>query len=180
MDMNFLPRKSQILFKKQYKRKVFVFLAAIILFLLAVNLILLFPSYLFLKTDILNLKRQLEIASQSPVSRRFEETRNALEKLNSEIDFLNATNAGVKSAAPLLKKITDLQKKTIENISIDFISFEKKENKITLQGAAETRTVLLQFINSLENEDSFFKIQSPPSNLLKEKNINYSLNIFLK
>ena len=178
--MNFLPIETQTLFKKQYKRKVFIFFAAIVLFLLIVNLVLLFPSHIFLKTSVLDVKRQLEIANQNSVFIRFKETQIALEKLNAETDFLNTKKNEIRNIAPLFKKITDLKKEATEDISINFMSFEKKKNKIALQGEAETRASLLKFINSLENKDDFLKIKSPPSNLLKENNINYSLDIFLK
>ena len=182
--MNLLPIEDQILLKKQYRRKVFVFLGFIVLFLAAANLILIIPAFLFLKTNGENLRNQLEIADQSPVFFRFSDMSRSLERLNSEIEFLEKQKQETRALTPALKKIVNLK---TDEVSINFILFEKKKessrtqaDKITFRGNADTRSALLQFIKNLEKEESFLEVKSPPSNLLKEKGIDYSLNIFLK
>lgn len=185
--MNFLPRENQILIKKQYVRKTFAFSEIIILFLMFANLILLFPSRLFLKISLENLERQIKTASQSSIFLRFSEIQASLEKFNSEITLLDKRESEVKNSTPALKKITDSKREGAgDKISIEFISFEndkkipaEQPNKIIIQGKADNRAVLLKFIKTLEKEETFAQVQSPAANLLKEKDINYSLSIFL-
>ena len=130
------------------------------------------------------MRKQLEIASQSPVFLSFSDMSASLEKLNSEIEFLEKQKQETRALIPVLKKIINLK---TDEVSIDFILFEKKKessrtqaDKINFRGGAGTRAALLQFIKNLEKEESFLEVQSPPSNLLKEKDVDYSLNIFLR
>lgn len=191
--MNFLPFKNQVLLKREYKQKFFIALGFVVLFLFAINLILIPPSYIFLKARGENLKKQLEFISQSPIFFRFSELNDSLKSLNSAVSFLKEQKEETRIIAPLLKKIVEsMPKETTVKVSINFISFERggpptgndsstaKTDKIIVQGNAETRTALLNFIKNLKQNSNLWEIQSPPSNLLKEKNIDYTLNIFLK
>lgn len=178
--MNFLPIKNRILIRKEYKQKALLILGFVVLFLFALNLILILPSFIFLKEKGENLKKQHEFVSQSPIFIRFSELDDSLKNLNLNISFLKEQKEKTRIIAPLLKKIVESKpEKTAGEISINFISLSESD-KIIVQGRAETRIALLNFIKNLKQNANLWEIQSPPSNLLKEKNIDYTLNIFLK
>ena len=184
--MNFFPIENQILLKRRYRQKVLIFFGFIIFSLIFINLILIAPSYFFLKISGENLKKQSEIINQSPVFLRFAEIENSFKNLNLDIIFLENRGKEIRFLAPLLEKIINEKlKKAAADISVNFISFAlgnenayKQADKIIIQGNAKTRIDLLKFVKNLEKEGGFLEIQSPPSNLLKEKDIDYTLNIF--
>jgi len=45
-----------------------------------------------------------------------------------------------------------------------------------LRGNATTRNDLLQFISAIRNHPSFREIESPVENILKERNISFTLS----
>jgi len=56
----------------------------------------------------------------------------------------------------------------------------QKTDEFSLQGTAQERDALLTFVKKLEDSRDFSKVVSPVSNLLAERNFNFSLILELK
>ena len=67
-------------------------------------------------------------------------------------------------------------------VKITYFSYEKGEEdgKISLTGKAETRDDLVIFESRLKKELGDNKVVSPVSNLIKEKDLNFSLSLYVQ
>lgn len=175
--MNFLPPEDQIIIKRQYKFKFIFFLGIIISFLAFVNLIFIFPSYIFLKIKNEDFKKQFGIISASREFKSLSDTESSLKKINDDIDFLK--NSGDKSFifSNLLKEITDLKE---SGISITSISFDNSDKSFSILGNAGARDDLMLFVKKIKDSGKFETVEFPPSNILKNEDIDYSIKAVLK
>lgn len=182
--MNFLPEENQIVFKKKYKQKFFTLLGCVIMFLLVINLILVLSYYFSLRIKNNIFKTQISFLNNSSIFKKSFDASLKFEKLDSQTKFLEKQLNENKRIFPILEKILSFKEKTI---TVEFISFNKKvgetdfsKDSFILKGKAETRESFLDFIRNLEKEKDLFEIRSDPNNLLKEKDFDYSLQIFIK
>ena len=104
-------------------------------------------------------------------------------------------NANIKELNSQLKDISDIQKGFIkwsnffininplipEKIQIKYIEVSPKEETylLKLSGLAATRDDFLIFQKNLEDYSLFTKVKSPLSNILKQKNIEFTFDIEL-
>ena len=82
------------------------------------------------------------------------------------------------AAAPLISIfISAILGNKPEAVKIEIISFDKlaKIPKVSLQGKSPRREELLTFIENMEKEKLIKKVHSPITNILRDKDIEFSL-----
>lgn len=184
--MNFLPLKDQTEIKKQYKKRFFLGLILFLFFLGLINIILIFPPYLLLRLENGNLKKQSLAGPNEAILAKSKDTETSLKNLYADIEFLKNLAGGSPLLAPLIYELTNKIRNGINGVSIESINFEnnaakeKNINKISLFGKARTRDAFLAFLSNLKTSDYFKEINSPPQNILKNEDIDYRIEIFLK
>lgn len=76
--------------------------------------------------------------------------------------------------------------KMVSGVSVDSIIYEGADGaggfsgKTTLTGVADDRKALLRFRASLEGEGKFLRIESPIENLIKDRNLRYTLFVYVR
>lgn len=175
--MNFLPLEDQILIKKQYKAKFFIFLGILIFILAFINLIFIFPSYAILKIKNEGLKKQLEIININPEFKNLSDIEFSLKKIRDDVNFLKNSDEKNFIFSDILKEITNLKE---NSISITSISFDSSSNSVSILGNAAARDDLILFVKKIKDSGKFETVELPPSNILKNKNIDYSIKSVLK
>lgn len=175
--MNFLPLEDQILIKKQYKAKFFIFLGILIFILAFINLIFIFPSYTILKIKNEGLKKQLEIININPEFKNLSDIEFSLKKIRDDVNFLKDSGKKNFIFSDILKEITNLKE---NSISITSISFDSFNNSVSILGNAAARDDLIFFVKKIKDSGKFETVEFPPSNILKNKNIDYSIKAVLK
>jgi len=173
---NLLPDnlKEQII--SEYKLRKLTLGVIFLLFIQVSFLVFLFPSWLvsiYKERDIL--KQTEEMSKSSLVS-----------NINTAVSTINSTNTKLKVLTTVLEypKFTPfvnaiLSKKT-NNIQINAIMYTSTEASmatISIQGISSTRESLVSFVKNLENLGLFEKVNLPVSNLAKEKNINFFIDL---
>ncbi len=173
---NLLPDSLKSKIKKEYKLRLVVVVLAFVLFVQFSFLVFLVPTW------VSSFYREKEAVSQSNEMNAFLSTLNIssttsfVKSVNSKLSLINSSLEYPK-VIPILDEL--LLKKT------DFISlkgFSYTANATTtatlnLIGVGSSRESLVSFVKSLE-EISFFKnVDLPISNLAKDKNIDFSINI---
>lgn len=173
--MNLLPEENKILFKKYYLRKFFAVFGVLFFFIIAAGSAVLIPTYSLVLSYKGDLSRELAYLKKDGESAN---TAAALEikKLNIRLDSVEKMSKA-KKLNLIFKNIFD---KKNTGIRITYFSYEKSkepggEDKIYLSGKAETRDELLLFENSLKKEMGDKKVVSPVSNLIREKDFDFSL-----
>ena len=173
--MNLLPEENKILFKKYYLRRLFVVLGVLIFSIVAIGSIVLAPMHSLILSYKSDLNRELAYSKKDAKSA---DAAAALEikKLNNRLDFVEKMSK-TKKLNLIFKNILD--KKNL-GIKITSFSYEKNkesdgEGKVSLFGKAENRDDLILFESRLKKELGDNKVVSPVSNLINEKDFNFSL-----
>lgn len=172
--MNFLPEEDKIKIKKEYLRRLFVVLGTFSFFVISIGIILLLSYVIFLGDQRHNLERQLAISGERLSRGKIENTILLAEEFNTKISLLDSGQKNIGEKSAFIKII--LEEKT-DKIKINDFFFDK--GKVLIQGLSENRQNLLSFIDSLRKKKDFKKVESPVSNLIKERDIEFKLTIEL-
>lgn len=172
--MNFLPEEDKRKIKKEYLRRLFVVLGIFSFSAISIGIILLLSSAVFLRGQKHNLERQLAISEERLLRGKIENTISLAEELNAKISLLGSGQENIGEKSAFIKII--LEEKT-NKIKINDFFFDK--GKVLIQGISENRQNLLSFIDSLRKKKDFKKVESPVSNLIKERDIEFKLTIEL-
>lgn len=178
--MNLLPNTEKEELKKGLKRR----FAIVALFLVAASFfsgfIMLLPTYFITRNHF-----SLGVALGASVQVEDEESIKNILKLPGEIDSKlkffqsNVPNGG---AIDYLSKIISFLP---EKVKLTSISFSKSQSKgksgiiVLVSGVAADRDSLVSFSNLLKGSGKFSLIDVPVSSLTKEKDLPFSMNIFI-
>ncbi len=183
--INLIPKEEKKKIAKLffYKLAVLFLATAGLSFLIAS--VAIFPSYFIssVENNIVNAK--LEAQKGEPVPRPDQETLSAIKDLNKKLDLIeNAENSKFTISEKVINAII---LKKISNIKITDISYEsdpakglengQKSQKISLQGSASSREVLLLFRKALEDSTAFKQVDLPISNFVKGSDIQFYLSL---
>lgn len=172
--MNFLPEEDKRKIKKEYLRRLFVVIGIFSFSAIFIGVILLLSSSVFLNDRKNNLERQLIISEERLSRGKIDDIIFLAEDLNAKISLLDSGQKNVGEKSTVIRLI--LEEKT-RQIKINDFSFDKE--KILIQGTSESRQNLLSFIDSLKKKEYFKNVESPVSNLIKERDIEFRLTIEL-
>lgn len=172
--MNFLPEEDKRKIKKEYLRRLFVVIGIFSFFAISIGIILLLSFTIFLKDQEHNLERQLAVSEERLLRGKIENTISLAEEINTKISLLDSGQKNVGEKSAFIKII--LGEKT-NKIKINDFFFDN--GKILIQGLSENRQDFLSFIDSLRKKKEFKKVESPISNLIKERDIEFKLTIEL-
>lgn len=175
---NLLPNIFKDEIKSEYKLRKWVVILCFVLFLqlsfLAIALSV-WTIFLDKEKEVVN---QISIESQVLVS----------QNSNEIIDVINSTNKKVKifndsmyymEILPVYNSIIAQKNSGISLREFNYLN-GANETSIMLRGVSSTRESLVSFVKNLEDSKKFGKVDLPVSNLAKQKNIDFSLEIKIK
>jgi Tfp pilus assembly protein PilN len=143
---------------------------------IVVGAILLLPSFFFLTFQESGVLEQITIAKQSIEAQRIEQMETIILDTNQKLTTLT-TSTGY-SRAPATTYIEHIASHLPATTRIT--SFALLPNStITLKGDADTRDALLIFVDNLRADSLFSSVESPITNILKERTVTYILTITL-
>lgn len=176
--MNLLPNTEKDDLKKDLKIRFIIAMLFILAASFFVGLIMLLPSY-FLTTNYFSDKYSWGIKDD-------EFTKNILnlpEEINSKLAFLQS-NAGSLSATDTFSKIISQLPNGVTLNSITFLRNQNHEEKVGITvsvfGIATTRDSLVSFSTRLTQSDYFSLVDMPVSSLTKNRDLPFSVNIFIE
>jgi len=170
--MNFLPREKKIELKKEYIRRLSVVAGLLIFFVFLSGIVFLSPLYVVFKNEELSLNQQLSFFKKNVTNEDAQNLSSSVNSLNKKISIISS----FKEFNPdeIIEKIID---KKADGIKIT--NFQITRDKISLSGVSQTRPLLISFSESLRAEPSFKKVELPISTLIKERDIEFVINIDL-
>ena len=174
--MNLLPLERKDKIQKE-KRRRFALVAGVlfpVLFLIA--LILLLPSFFLVAFEEKNFERQFASLKENAVLKEAEKIESAISELNKKIEFYKTNQKESKNLSPFFYEILKAKPSPIALSSFLFEKGADKKDKIALQGKASDRTAFISFVEALRKNPDFEEVVSPVSNLLKEKDLEFSLS----
>jgi len=172
--INLLPLEEKEKIKAEYRVRVFVVILFFVFATIIIATVLLLPRYLFLETRERVYGGELsKIDIDLADGQR--ELKNVLRDTKRKVDIL-------ESGADKVNVYHDIFLPVLENrntIEIDGISYEntRDDDVLLVSGISPDRDTLLDFIKKLEQNPSFGNVELPVSNFIKNKDIEFSMDI---
>jgi len=172
--INVLPIKNKIAIKREYlKRLLIVFgIFSFIVFFIAI----IFSALIFflVNKEKKNSAEYLSLVEKHSTLSDGEGISSFISEINSKVKIYEENKRTGRIINEVVKKIIE-----VKPAGIKINSFSFKKNNISFAGISETRSELIYFSDKLKNSGEFKKINSPLSNFLKEKNIEFNISIEL-
>ena len=175
---NLLPEKNKKEIRNEFVLRFLIIFFIFTFFSITIYVVSLVPSYNLSVTKKTITVDQVNSFKKSTV----------IEEEGSPIDVLKNEKAKV-SALGLLEQniaseiIEKILAKKPQGVKITDIFYEKNDTggiDIVVKGNSSSRNILIGFVEQLELEKSFEKIDFPVSNLVKDESMDFSINIYIK
>ncbi|TSC79304.1 MAG: Uncharacterized protein G01um101429_539 [Parcubacteria group bacterium Gr01-1014_29] len=173
-SLNLLPEEDRKRIGRErlwrYLTVVYSFTAAF----LVMGATLLLPTYFFLFFQYRSIADQLAAAQLNADSEQTQKTELLIKGTNTKLQRLAAQHA--LAASPVTQYLQDVITRVPPTITLLSFAYEQQTGAITLQGNAATREDLLTFINKLRAHQDFSHVESPVTNILKERDILFTIS----
>jgi hypothetical protein len=172
--INLLPNDEKRSLRMMYRLRVLV----VTLFLticFELLLVLMFsPSFFSELVTTRALSRELEL-KRSGVPKDIESIQGEVTHLKNEVDLLRGQNEILPSAL-----IDELAKAKGDGVSLAGFFYDKTTNTAQVRGYAVNRDALTIFRKKLRESEMFQSADVPPSILLKDVDVDFTIKISLK
>lgn len=155
-------------------------------FLIILNMAILFglafmtPTYFLLilsKDDIL---RRLEAAKEGFEKKSFKNADDEIKSVNLLISDYENDQKRRKELAPILIKISSISSPEIRISHLNFRKVNEGVFSFLIQGNASRREPFLDYLSALRSLPEVDAVASPISNLLKDRDLDFSLEVKFK
>ncbi len=181
--INLLPPGDKTEIKKEYLARFAAVLAFALFFSLIIAIVFLLPSLFLVNSQAQNYGRQVSLSKQRLALSEAAGAISAVQELNAKLKIFDGRRNDSAGVTEVIGKIIGGAPRGIKLNAFSYGARTAKkghERSVSVRGAASSRKKLLQFMDGLKNDPAFEDVKSPPSNLLKERNIDFSILITLK
>lgn len=179
--MNLLPQNEKEKLEKERKQRFWILAMSLFSATLFLGFITLWPAY-FLAGNFFNDSTEgILLKTESDGSR--EKIQNLSLEIKSKLALFRPN---ITTASPA-DYFYEIAQNLPTGVSINSISFQANQNYksktgqiINIAGLAASREMLISFVERLQTIKSFSEAEIPVSNLTKDKNLPFSINIFIE
>jgi hypothetical protein len=205
--LNLLPKEEKEQLRKDYKSRVWVVTLVLLVVMEIIAIILLLPTYISIKQRQSSLQEKFDNLTAIGGLQIKDNASGAIKQAQEKIDMLSGktiiraieikkkgsgevaiapekTNSPVASStlslSDVIDRITNTREKGIVYSSIATSMDSAGKIKVSLEGIALRRPNLLAQVRSLESSGGFEKVSVPVSSFTEEKDIMFTLELFVK
>ncbi|HTE48299.1 MAG TPA: hypothetical protein VK675_00115 [Candidatus Paceibacterota bacterium] len=180
--INLIPNKEKKEMVKGFRYRLVVLFLIVGAFCFLIVLIAILPAFFLsvAKDNIINAK--LEEQKSEPVPLLDQQTLAVIKDLDNKLSIVE--NDTKNKFAVSEKVINAIMVKKMPEIKLNDIFYENKPasdpkggRKISIQGTAPSREILLLFRQALEDSTNFKQVDLPISNFIKGSDIQFSLSL---
>lgn len=179
--MNLLPEKNKILLKKEYFKRVFVTLGFFLIFSVLAAIAVLAPAGVFIFSRKNDFEKESAASAKSADKISGEKSIAEANQINSRLKILE-NKWSSRDLNVLIKKIIDSKRSA--GVKIKLLSYNNgnaaEGSVIAISGEAARRQDLFAFESGLKKEFGEDKVASPISNMIKEKDLIFTLTLKIK
>lgn len=173
---NLLSEQNKKIIRREYLTRVFS-IGLIFLFITSVlGSVFLLPSFFFSRAKEEAVRTSAEIVRKSVEFREKNSPDVLLEEVKQKLELLSSKNGGIL-VQDIVIKITDEKPRGVSLYRISYMELTEERSRITLTGIASKREDMLSFRKYLEQNTLFSSVRLPVSNLAKDKDIEFSIEI---
>lgn len=187
--INLLPVTEKQKIKKIYHMRVLSVCLALASILLVVSVIAFVPSYFTAVTKYEGIAAALDLSRNDSLPSR-DDLKGIVKKANEKVSILQNTDASHPPVSDVFREIISAKGGVrLTGFSFGATAASPKGKKtegapssefhITVHGISKERDDLLAFIKALESNALFESVDFPISNFVKEKDLEFSINITL-
>lgn len=125
--------------------------------------------------ELIKLNKETQNFEKLIYGERYFQIKKDIEAFNAEIDYLYGLTGKIR---PLPAQTTALLA-DYQGVKVADLSYKREDNTLRLAGRAESRQILLNFKNQLQNQLPDAKVESPLANFDANADIAFSLKINL-
>ncbi|OGZ32299.1 MAG: hypothetical protein A3I88_03775 [Candidatus Portnoybacteria bacterium RIFCSPLOWO2_12_FULL_39_9] len=177
IQLNLLPPKEKKEFESTETRRWFFLFGNRLFFFLIIFILLCLSAYFYLSIILKSQEKLIEIEENHFKTSQLSQLEREIEQTNQKLQEIYNLQKDLKPMTPVLEKLTDLRP---EGVYLIGLSYQKDDGQISLNGRADSREQFLVFQKNLGEEPRFIDLNSPISNLLKQRDINFNLTFKVK
>jgi len=182
--INLLPEKNKKRVRNEILRRLLVVLGFGISIILIVQIVFFLVVYFLLDSYLGDYAEQIAASEDSAREENLHDMESEITRLNEMVLSFKDNQDIVR---PFSVYLSALFESVGEGIAVDGLIFETTQFgqdrgrlKLFLSGHAGTRGKLISFVEQLESNEEFVSVDLPVSNLLAEKDINFSLTVNIR
>lgn len=176
LTTNLLPIEDKKLVRLEEARRLILFFAGGFVAVFVVSSVLLSPSFLPLFFERRELERSLQLEEEAGRALGVAGTRTRLSDLRMVISSVKLFVSRTTGASQILEEFWQQSRDGVQLSNVTL----KKGGEAILTGTAQKRSDLLRFEKILRDSGKFQDLSSPLSNIIRETNINFTLQGKLK
>jgi hypothetical protein len=175
---NVLPDILKKEIKTDYQLHKWFVIVVAIFFLQVTFLISFLPSWVNSYSKEKELTDQVSSMSKSSSYQNADAASSVIESTNAKLKIIS-TNLGYPKITPLIKSILTNKAQGILISEIIYASSNATSAVISFGGVSNSRESLIKYADTLEQSKTFKKVDLPISNLAKNKDIDFSINLII-
>ena len=180
--VNLLPQKEKEFIKKEYSARLIIVFLILLIITILLLVVFLIPSYISLSVKESTAVEQIDLIKKSILNKDNADTEKKLKLIMTKISILdrNIDEYSLKDV------VYEIIKNKLDGIHVSDFLYNKVQKKdgiekvITIQGTSDTRDELLKFKDLLVGIKYFKEVNLPLSNLTKETDVYFLINIILE
>jgi len=175
---NLLSTETKKEIHKEHRLRVIITALFLLTVLFLISVIWLVPIYILSANKYDITKTALSVA-EGEISRvQPNDPKEIINNINTKLTILGEEPPSGQQAHNI---IIDIVERKSNNIKITSISYNKagEETRILLQGDALNRESLSSFVREIEKNELFSSVELPISNFVKEKDLDFSLTVYI-
>ncbi len=176
-----LPKHDIDILKNEYRIRVFTLLMFFISSTVVAGIIGLIPAYMYSYNQEKDSLKKLTQVKENKESRGIYEVIKNLETAEKLVAKLKDDSPTIEFSSTLDSVL--LHGKGLVSVSAFQINTTKSASssaEIVIQGKSKSRETLLSFKNNLEQDNRFYDVEMPISDLAKTKDSTYAIKLKLK
>jgi len=174
IKLNLLPPAEKTRLKWKALTNWLVFFGGWFGFFLAVFTALLLGAFFSLSILLNTQKELIQTRENTKQNRNIAEIEKKVKQVNQDIEKIRQKQESFILWTPLLEEISQI---TPSGVYLTRFYYYATSDRVELRGWAEKREYLLKFEDALKKSPYFTKVESPLSNLIKQKEINFSFTL---
>lgn len=177
--INLLPEEKLLTLRADYEARRFAVGSALFFSWLVVAAVVAGSVYLSFRTERLVLVGQLESASSSPGEIATSTAGPSLGQIRADVIALTQIEKRRLWPSSVLEGVLSVRPPGVRLLRLA-LETEANQFVLNLSGLALSRTDLLNFVDRLKRDEVWATVDSPVSNLIKDKNVEFTLKLTLK
>ncbi|RJQ13909.1 hypothetical protein C4553_02035 [Candidatus Parcubacteria bacterium] len=177
ITINLLPPEKKKDYRTELNRRLIVFYSVGLLVVLGIFVSLLLSINLYLSIESGTLNEEIATLESLPRNKELRKLELTLRDLSAT---LANTSAVKKELSPIHGFFNDLAAARPTGVYLLSFSFDRQQLKASLRGFAPTRNEVIRFKENLEKVGWVAGVESPLSNVIRERDINFDFSIDLK